>query len=957
MSLIRACFKSRRLRWALVVFTAFLLLFAIADFCFETRGLPESVIRRIEQSAEKYGYRLEMDSLRAGIWNGVVCTGVRLTGGTELPEFSAERVRIDFAPLLVFRGVLFPFALEIAQGYAAFPLFPESGMEGRYDRLVISNVNASLSGAPGEIRVSRAEGSLNGVRFSMHGTVDNLLHYSGAMWINELCASLTGERNSEKTGDPPRSGNAAPEPALSPYVSFVRTIPLAVRRKVLYSLQRIHEKRFHEEPSCKLEFRINMTDFKQTSATASFRIPAFRYGGLRIESVEEEASLKDGIVSLDRVRIDLGNGFFIAASGTYDGGGNAATGQVKGVCRISDLILLLDDSLRQSIMENIRIDKETVSFEGTLENFSLSGHSCRGRLNVRFPHLNIHNLDFRDLSLNVIADGRSFSGSLLNAALKEGGSIRGTFLLSDEQFRATLNGNAGAAELEKLLSPEISALLRENVILRTPASRTNIAFQGSLAFPLHKVRDLAGEFRVRLNDLQVKGIVLKSLESTVMFTTSTIRAEKMEAVLPDGSRVTGHLFCEPSARTLSASVVCSGSPGYMIEALGKSHKEFVTSLTRNLQWPSAPNTVELSADLYADYGAEPFYFLSGSVVIRDFAYQKIPFRYGAARFIIDAENRLILPDVILETAEGKMSMSADYVPSRRNLSFEKPDGILNFQLSSTIVGNDMIRSLYPGWGSEYIDFPYPMRVEANGVLNYADETKSRFHAVISNGSCRWQGIRIDDVDAALHYADNTVSFRGGEAHFSEGRLQMDYLYDFDTRKGNVSARLTSANLYSMLKSFNPDSAAPPEEYRNATCSVDLDAALSYNRRGHLLLNGGGGMTVRGSNLWTVPILGSFLRIIGRVWSLDSFGSITRISGDFKLENDHLSFRDLRSDGGLVSLNASGIYRWQNDSFDVRVRAELLRSTLPFDAMSRLLTPVSWILERRLQGNFNTYQWE
>lgn len=954
MSLLRACCRSRRIRWALAVLTACLVLLAITDFYFETHGLPESVIRKIERSAEQYGYRMEMDSIRAGIWNGVICSGVRLTGGVELPEFSAERVRVDFAPLLIFQGVLFPFALEINQGYAAFPLFPEFGEEGRYDRLVISDLNASLAGAPGIVEVSRADGSLNGIRFSMQGSIDNLLHYSGAMWINELCASLAGGEKPEKK-PLPRTADSGLQP-VSPYVAFLRTVPLAVRKKVLYSLQRIHEKQFQQEPSCKLNFRINMTDFKQTTATASFRIPSFRYGGLNIESIQEETSLKDGIISLNRVHLELGDGYFITASGKYDGSGNAATGQVKGTCRIADLLLFLDASLQRSIAENVRIADETVTFEGSLENFSLSSRKYHGRLNVQFPHLNIHQLDLRNVALDVTSDGQSLSATLLNAALKEGGSIQGKFRVADERFEASLKGRAGAGELEKILSPEISRLLRENVILRTPASRTDISFSGSLAFPLHRIRDLSGEFRVRLTDLQVKGIVLNALESNVLFTSSTIRAENMEAVLPDGSRVTGRLFCEPGAKYLSASVVCSGSPGYMINALGKSHKDFVTSLTRDIQWPSAANTVELSADLYADYGEEPFYFLSGSMVIRDFAYQKIPFRYGAARFIIDADNRLILPDVILETADGKMSMSADYMPSGRNLSFQRPDGILNFQLSSSIAGNDMIRALYPGWASEYIDFPYPMRVEANGVLHYGNGEKSHFEAVISNGTCRWQGIRIDDVDATLKYADHTVSFRGGEAHFSKGRLQMDYLYNFRTRKGNVSARLTSANLYSLLENFHADSGTPPD-YRNATCSLNLEADMAYDSRDRLLLDGGGSMTVRGSNLWTVPILGSFLRIIGRAWSLENFGSITRISGDFKLEKDRLVFRDLRSDGGLVSLNASGNYRWQDDSFDVRVRAELLRSALPFDAMTHLLTPVSWILERRLQGNFNTYQWE
>lgn len=183
---------------------------------------------------------------------------------------------------------------------------------------------------------------------------------------------------------------------------------------------------------------------------------------------------------------------------------------------------------------------------------------------------------------------------------------------------------------------------------------------------------------------------------------------------------------------------------------------------------------------------------------------------------------------------------------------------------------------------------------------------------------------------------------------------MDYLYNFNTETGKVSARLTSANLLSLLENFKIKAG---EEYRNAALSMNFDADMSYGAAGALHLNGGGSMTVEGNNLWTVPILGSFLRIIGQAWSLESFGSITKISGDFKLKQDRLEFDGLRSNGGLVSLNAFGLYHWQDNSFDVRVRAELLRNTLPFDAMSRLLSPVSWILERRLQGNFSTYKWE
>ena len=421
MSLLGACLKSRRLRWLAVFFTAGMIALAIADYCFETRGLPEFVRRKIEQRVERYGFRLSMKSCRAGLWNGIVGTGVQMTGGKGQPEFAASRVQIEFLPFRIFQGVFLPFAIRIEEGTAAFPLFPESGAEGIHDRLVISGVNASLSGAPGIIEVTRADGMLNGIRFTMHGTVDNLLHYSGAKWVDELRESL--ESGSEEPENQPEAESGVPETVSVPesaYDSFIRSVPLALRRKVLYTLQRVYAKQFRQEPSCDVQFHLDITDFAKSTAKASFDIPAFRYGGLQIESIREETSLKDGIIRLDQVRIDLGSGNFIIADGTYDGTGNAATGQVRGRCRIADLILFLDASLQEEIGAMVDIRNEIVTFEGSLEDFKLSSRNYYGKLHVRLPHLNIHRLQLDDVSLSVAVKGRVWEGSLLNASLRNG---------------------------------------------------------------------------------------------------------------------------------------------------------------------------------------------------------------------------------------------------------------------------------------------------------------------------------------------------------------------------------------------------------------------------------------------------------------------------------------------------------------------------------------------------------
>ena len=949
MSLIRACFKSRRLRWLAAVTTALLTALAIADFCMEYIGVPDVIRRCFERKARQYGYALTLSSLRAGLWNGIIGTDVSLTAGADMPQFRASRVQLKISPMCFFRGEL-PFAIRVAGATAALPLFPESGAEGALDRLLISNVDASISGAPGRLRVNRASGSLNGIRFTMRGTVRNLLYYSGTKWLDSF------HSEPEKTAERKPAAQLSAPPA-NPYAEFVREIPLPMRRKALRALHEIYSREFSGAPECSLEFDLDVMDFNQSSARAEFTLPPFRCNGVPIHALREEASLKNGIFSLDRISVELGQDSFITANGTYDASYSAATGRVRGRCRFDDLIRLLGAPVRNSALSTLGVRADLIEFEGTLENFNLSSGSCKGLLSLRIRNLSIQKLGFHDISLELKADGQSLNGTLRNASLRGGGNIYGTFQLDNEHFSASLNGKANAANHLKVLPPNIAALVQENVQLHTPATSTSVSVQGELSFPLRDIDAISGNFRVQLSNLQIKNIPIASIVSDVKFSSETIILRNIEALLPGGSRVTGRLRCEPGMQSISASVVCSGSPSAMLEAFGKSNRDFVNSLTRDIKWPTAPNTIELSADLSADYGKDPFYFLTGTMVIRDFAYNSIPFRYGAARFIIDAENHLILPDVILETAEGKMRVSADYRPSGKDLSFKKPDGLLNFQLSSTIAGNDMIRTLYPAWQTSYIDFPFPMAVEASGIIDYSNADNTRFRALITNGSCRWQGIRITDLDTLLLYKNATASFRSGEGHFCGGRLQMDYRYNFNTEKGNISARLSSANMLSVLQGFRVDAGKTPEEYKNALLSMNLDAAMSYKAGNRLQLDGSGQMTISGSNLWTVPLLGSFLHIIGQVWSLESFGSITKINGDFQLAGEKLEFEDLRSNGGLVSLNARGNYRWADNSFDIRVRAELLRNTLPFDAMSHLLTPVSWIMERRLKGNFNTYKWE
>ena len=942
VSFFRSLFGSRRFRIVLIWTGICLFVLGIVDYRWETHGIPEAAVRMIQREFSAYGLRFEAGSVRAGICGGIVLRDLKVEGGTRFPSLSAAELRIDVSPSKFFRGIYLPVTFEMEHGTVSFPLFPEYGEEAVCDNLVISGVNASVAGVPGMLRVRKAEGSLNGILFSMTGSIDNLLHYSGLRGME----SVRGWFATEKMA-------AERETVAVQYCDFLERIPLELRRKTLYALQRMNDKQFVLPPVCRLDFHIDVTDFEKCLASASLRIPAFAYGNLRIESIEEKMTLKNGILSLENVRVMLPDGSRVEAKGAYDGSGHVAHGSVKGRCRLEDLVLFLDDSLQDGVAEHVQLAGETITFDGVLDNFNLSGGMLSGSLNFFLPHIVIAGVELSNASATVRADGDVLSGTLHSAGLKGGGSLSGDFLVKNGRFSCNLKGRALPEGLRHFLSGEVADFLYSN--LRFRDEKALIAFSGSLESAVKDIRGGSGRIRIRIPVVRVKGVPVTTMSAVLEFSPEEIRVSDMEAALADGARLTGDLFCLPSEHTLSASLVCSGSPHSIIAALGEEHRNFVKSLTCNIGWPSAGNYVEAAAELHVDYGSSPFYYMTGSIVARDFSYQKIPFRYGAARFIIDAENNLILPDAVLETKDGRMSVSATYVPADRSVPFHAPAGQLNFSLVSTMAGNDMIRSLYPQWKSEFIDFPEPIKVESSGVIDYEIPARTRFKAVISNGACLWHKMSIRDIDAILRYSADSLSFRNASANFSGGRLLMDYLYNFKTEQGTIAARLSGADMQSVLENFSRKKTSP--EYRNGRLSAEFQAEMSYNEKEELLLNGDGRLELAGDNLWTVPLLGSFLRIIGQAWSLDSFGSITKVSCDYKLIGDRLVFDRLKSDGGFVSLDAFGYYRWTDNHFDIKVRAELLKNALPFDVMSRLLTPVSWILDKRLKGDFNTFNWE
>ena len=117
------------------------------------------------------------------------------------------------------------------------------------------------------------------------------------------------------------------------------------------------------------------------------------------------------------------------------------------------------------------------------------------------------------------------------------------------------------------------------------------------------------------------------------------------------------------------------------------------------------------------------------------------------------------------------------------------------------------------------------------------------------------------------------------------------------------------------------------------------------------------VVITGEDMWHIPVLGELLKSLGKAWHTTALGTITRFDMDFSLDKTTFRIDNGSSNGSVVAIRTDGEYNWQNEEFDFRILSELLKGTLPFAAMSKVLSPVSWILQKRIRGKGDVFTLE
>ena len=927
--------KRRRIYHAIffAVCVIFLLtLWSFNNYC-ATKGVPGWVINGITKPLSKAGYHIKAQEVFFSFTDGVRINNLKYSEDKSGIKLNAPFLDIDFYLLKIFTGTSFPASITLKNAAATLPILPETGAEGNKDCLYITDLNAVIVGKPGHFLIEKSSANIGNITVNMKGTVNNLLHIIVENIMSEYWEQdKSGEKWKERK---------------YPY-GLMQMFPIEIRKKFMLSYRQIEQMQMKSPMKCDVNFHIDVNDFKSCEINSEIELPEFQFNNLKFCGIKEQISLKNGILSLKEVTFDLGNGETISVEGTYYDEKSMFSGKMNGSCHIKDLMNFVENSFSGEIRDNIIFGEPKVTFNGILEHFSVSGNRYKGKLDMTIPEITVNGLPMKNVKLTFNVNEKRLQGKILHAEMDDC-KVSGTFTIdASGEIVCDLQGKAYLRTFRKVFPEEVEKFVEKKIsyLKQEPP----IEFSGKFRADIRRKNQYTGQVSLKYPHICLNGVEIQDIEAEMESSADRIHFSKISAKTADGSKSSGSLLFDLQKKHITAKIITSGIPVNLAKSFDTIWQtDSLMPLAKDISSTDPKGVAETDMVLFADYGEKRFYQICGNVVMRNPTYMGIPFQYGAARFITDSYDRLIIPELILKTKDNYMRLSSIY-----HLKEEKSgDEVLYFNLDSTIKGNDLLTIFAEGYKPDLVDFPFPIDVKAKGFINYTNQKKSTINADVKNGSCTFAGAKVTDIDSAILFKNEEISFTNADMTFCKGLCRADFKYNFETEKGSFKQKLEGADLLETIKEFK-SSQYLPKGTGNGKVNFVSQGTFEYKNDDTLLINGKGELLLSGKELWNIPILNDFLKYITSAWSiLSNEPGVTEISSDILFKGEKAVISNVRADGSILSIDADGEFSWNTGLYDVTVQAVLLKSALPFNAASTVLKPISWMLKKNFKGKYTS----
>jgi len=928
--------KKRIFFYSLLVLS---LTFLVFDLYCEIYTLPSSIEKAIERKFQEKGILISIKNARAGIFHGVVLDNVKVMESKYSSSvlFTAESLR--FSLPLSFRGVLVD-KFSIHGGNLNLPLFPEAGEEGLTDMLRFQNIEAKLERRQNHLEIIYANTFLNGFLLNISGEVRDVFTDVGFMM-------------------PVPAGMGDEEIAPSSYLSMV---PLNAREYFQNEIRDIRRSAFSKMPLLQIRLNIGMKDPAKNTLDCKLQIPSFKSRNQTVEEITGNLSLKDKNLHLDNLSVSFGKNGRLKARGDLDLSSMTFKGLLDGKLLVGKFLSAEDFP----VMNDILLSNRLSDIEVIVGNYSITTFSGNLSASVSIPELDAFKIHMKDvkMSTTVSFDEKEKPGIRIDKARLTFNQVEYLDFSGELNHRAkSLSGDFSGKVMPTRFHAALDEKTRAEIDQVLVFGKEPFSFSGHLDKFSRDFKDIHASVLLKLASLRIYESDYKDISARVSLDGARIRASDIKASTPAGNSIDGELeYCMPDDHFF-ISLHSTGNPAFVCKTSTGKARKTLDELYGSVSWPEKNESVEMTARINFFMKPTPCYNLVGNIVLCDFAYKGVKFDYGAASFIVDSDNMNLLPRIVLQQGKDSALISLAYdnrqdpalFPAAKALTVPaKGTDKLYFDIDSTLPGNSILKIIIPAWDHARLDMSGTSPLKLSGMIDFVDDNGTRFEGRLDDAKGEWSGIPMENVTATISMKDQELEIKDFTAEVFNGKVIFSYNYNLAKKTGKMSLNIEDSDFAPLVQNlgFKDFSSKKP-----GSISGDMIAALQYNEKDELLMDGKGKMAVRDANIFDIPVLKGFTDMMGTSVISSEWGEISSAECNFTLEKDHFFSDSIQTNGNAVALSAVGKYYWNTSESDFKVRAKILKNMLPFELLSKLSHPLSWALEARIHGKGKDLEWE
>jgi len=705
--------------------------------------------------------------------------------------------------------------------------------------------------------------------------------------------------------------------------------------------------------------------------TCAFSLPEITFGRFSCRMITGEIripeDLRTGII-ISQLRSEFAAGGGMTLQGHYDRIRGVASGTIAGDLPGS-LVATLPRAAEIMNATGLNLTGN-VGFTGTLERLTLPDLQLAGRLTLSVDQFRIGPNECRNLAAEIRLPEdatRMIELASCRFALADGGelSLNGQLNMAQQTLSGRIAGRLPGAVVQG--QPLVSAILGDQPLVLAGGEWNFSGNLRRLALSGDH-RSLLADLTLNVSRLQYHQVEFTGLRGRLELDGTTIRGREWAVSTTSGNRLTGDFLWRRDAGLFAADFACDGAPQFLPQLLPEKESRYLEKLFAEITWPHHPQAVAIEGTATVNMTAgAPYFLLNADVTMQDFAWRQVPFRFGTARLQLDSAQLLLIPTMILEREEGRAVLSLA-LDQRREPAADPPAGwlpgasseprdCLELEFDSTLSGNAFLPLLMAEWkpGTAGLDLAEVLPIRGGGTLDYLDPARTMVRAHIERASGRWHSLPFAEVRSDLELGATTFALPALTGKLAGGELSFSCRLDHAAGVGQVSGSLREAAYGQVLAALD----VKPEPNEPGIIMTELAATLHRNTAtAPWRWDGRGSVSVRQANLWRIPMLADFSALLHRALGVKDWGKISSLDADFVFQGDRLRTTNLRTDGTVVALTAEGEYLLApGGDYDFALRARLLRKALPINLLSRLLDPVGWLLETRVQRKDGKVTWE